>query len=248
MNVSQSFLKRMMISAINAREVESTRVSRLLHDEVGQVLSAVGLQLDVLKLDFQQQSPDIVARVNEIQKMLDTAVSQVRSLSYDLNPAVVERAGLQLALDRLVGRFRENFAGTIRFLYDAPERAPLMVANAWYKIAELALDNAVRHGQASLVELQVRARNTGIIMEVRDDGRGFSGAETGERTPGLGILLMEHYSTQAPITFELTSAPGKGTVVRSVYQPEQPAQSGTLTNAGPKKAGRTKSGQGNTGK
>ena len=104
---SQSLLKRMIVSAINAREVESERVSRLLHDEVGQVLSAVGLHLDVLKLDFKEQAPEIVGRVHEIQQILDHAVKQVRSLSYDLNPAVVERAGLHAALERLVGEVRK---------------------------------------------------------------------------------------------------------------------------------------------
>src|SRR5918998_1739834 len=118
MTESQRFFQRMIVSTINAREVESNRVSRLLHDEVGQVLSAVGLHLDVLKLDFKEQIPEIVGRLNEIQKFLDAAVMQVRALSYDLNPAVVERAGLQLALDRLVGRMRSEFNGSIRFLFD----------------------------------------------------------------------------------------------------------------------------------
>src|SRR3954467_8002663 len=101
----QQFLKRMIVSAINAREVESARVSKLLHDEVGQVLSAVGLQMDVLKLDYRGQIPEITERINEIQQILDTAVQQVRTLSYDLNPSIVERAGLHSALDRLIGRF-----------------------------------------------------------------------------------------------------------------------------------------------
>ena len=70
----QQLLTRMLVSTINAREMESDRVSRTLHDEVGQVLSAVGLQLDVLKLDFQDRIPEIAERTVEIQKMLDRAV------------------------------------------------------------------------------------------------------------------------------------------------------------------------------
>src|SRR3954451_17984109 len=105
MTESQRFLQRMIVSTINARDVESNRVSRILHDEVGQVLSAVGLQMDVLKLDYKAQVPDIVARIHEIQHMLEHAVEQVRALSYDLNPAVVERAGFFSAMDRLAGRF-----------------------------------------------------------------------------------------------------------------------------------------------
>ena len=106
----------MIVSTINAREVESARISRLLHDEVGQVLSAVGLQMDVLKLDSNRWHPEIAERIHEIQHMLDHAMQEVRALSYDLNPAVVERAGLQSALDRLVGRFRSIFKGQSAFL------------------------------------------------------------------------------------------------------------------------------------
>lgn len=214
----QSFLKRMIVSAINAREVESNRVSRLLHDEVGQVLSAVGLQLDVLKLDYRAQVPEIVGRVHEIQEMLDNAVKRVRALSYDLNPAVVERAGLQIALDRLVGRYRSEFSGALRFLYDSSLRIPLDVANAWYKIAGLALENAVQHANAARIEVHVRATSRSLVLEVRDDGRGFSPADADVQTPGLGLLLIEHYATQAPIQVSIKSRPGKGTVVRCTYE------------------------------
>ena len=125
MTESQRLLKRMIVSAINAREVEFERVSRALHDEVGQVLSAVGLHLDVMKLDYKEQAPEIAGRVHEIQQILDRAITEVRALSYDLNPAVVERAGLQAALDRLVGRFRAEFKGSVRFFYDSAIRPPL---------------------------------------------------------------------------------------------------------------------------
>jgi signal transduction histidine kinase len=190
----------------------------LLHDEVGQVLTAVGLQLDVLKLDYKAQLPEIVARIHEIQQMLDQAVTQVRALSYDLNPAVVEKAGLQSALDRLVGRYRNEFKGTLRLHYDSSVRVPLEVANAWYKIAELALENAVQHAKAGKIEVSIRPALAGTMLEVRDDGCGFSRDDAGVQTPGLGLLLIEHYATQAPIEVEVKSSPGKGTAVRCMYR------------------------------
>jgi signal transduction histidine kinase len=217
MTEPQRLLKRMIVSAMNSREVEFNRVSRLLHDEVGQVLSAVGLQLDVLKLDLKAKVPEIVQRVNEIQQHLDTAVSQVRALSYDLNPAVVERAGLHAALTRLVDRFRPSFSGNLRFFYDMPDRVPADVANAWYKVAELALNNAVQHAHARQIEVHVRMKKGAKILEVRDDGVGFSPEDANVQTPGVGLLLMEHYASQAPIRVTLRSRPGHGTLVRSIY-------------------------------
>ena len=219
MDELQRFLKRMIVSSINAREVESNRVSRLLHDEVGQVLTAVGLQLDVLKLDFRKDVPEIVERVNEIQRILEQAVSQVRSLSYDLNPAIVERAGLQSALDRLVGRFRASFPGSLRFLYDTQVRVPLPVGDAFYKVAELAIDNAVQHAEASKIEVHVKSSPVGAVLEVRDNGKGFTPAQANVQTPGLGLLLIEHYASHAPIEVAIKSKPGKGTVVRCAQVP-----------------------------
>lgn len=224
MTDSQRFLERMIVSTINARDVESNRVSRILHDDVGQVLSAVGLLLDVLKLDYRGQITEITDRVNEIQKMLDHAVQQVRSLSYDLNPSVVERAGLQMALDRLVGRSREQFAGSLRYLYDSSVRVPLVVGNAWYKIAELALENAITHAEPTRIEVHVRRTHKNILFEVKDNGKGFSLDEAKVNPKGLGLLLIQHYSSQSPILVDIKSGPGKGTTVRSTYLPAEVAE------------------------
>jgi signal transduction histidine kinase len=173
--------------------------------------------MDVLGLDFKHVAPEIVERIHEIQRMLDHAVQEVRSLSYDLNPAVVERAGLHSALDRLVGRFRTTFKGSLRFFYDPKVRPPMEISNVWYKIAELALDNAVQHANAQRIEVHVRATKKSFILEIRDDGHGFSPEDANVQTPGLGLLLIEHYASQVPIQVVLRSVPGTGTLVRSTW-------------------------------
>ncbi|HYZ86053.1 MAG TPA: histidine kinase [Bryobacteraceae bacterium] len=207
----------MLVSAINAREVESDRISRTLHDEVGQVLSAVGLQLDALRLEFQGRVPEIGARTSEIQNMLEKAMQEVRALSYDLNPAVVERVGLQNALDRLVGRLRARFPGNLRFQYDPNVRVPLEVGNAWYKIAEHALENAITHSESNRVEVLVKGSRGQSVLEIRDHGKGFDFEQRRAQAPGLGLLLMEHYGAQSGVQLTITSTLGKGTVVRGVY-------------------------------
>lgn len=221
MTDKQRLLKRMIVAGINAREVESHRASRLLHDEVGQVLTAVGLQLDVLKLDFRDRVPEITERVHEIQQLVDGAVTQVRALSYDLNPAVVERAGLGRALDGLVGRYRAEFSGNLRLMFDPNVRPPVNVATAMYKIADLAVSNAVRHAHAGNIEILVRFTGHLVILEVKDDGRGFSPEEARRESAGLGLLLMDHYASQVPVRFKLRSNPGESTTVEVRYPPEE---------------------------
>jgi len=148
---------------------------------------------------------------------LELAITEVRALSYDLNPAVVERVGLQNAFDRLIGRTRTRFSGTLRFLFDSSVRVPLEVGNAWYKIAEHALENALKHSEASKIEVHVRSTAKAMALEIRDNGLGFSILDTKMHSGGLGLLLIEHYAAQAGIEISIMSGPGKGTVVRSSY-------------------------------
>ena len=74
---------------------ERTRISRILHDQVGQVMSAVGLQLELLRMDFEHSVPEIAARTGEIQQLLERALVHVRTLVSELNPAPLKGAGAQ---------------------------------------------------------------------------------------------------------------------------------------------------------
>src|SRR5205823_13592787 len=103
-----------LLGFVTQRESDYARLAHFLHDEVGQVLSAVGLQLDALRHEFGPQMPQLEQRTADIQQMLETIIGRIRDLSYELNPSVVQRIGLQFALDRLAPRFRTEFSGAIR--------------------------------------------------------------------------------------------------------------------------------------
>src|SRR5579871_5290082 len=105
---SQPVLAEMLFAAIQEHDAALAGVARVLHDDVSQVLSAVGLQLDAMRMDFKDQAPAIDDRAAEIQTMLEQVIEQLRDISNELNPSVVERAGLQFALDRLAGKVRDN--------------------------------------------------------------------------------------------------------------------------------------------
>lgn len=210
-------LARLVVTLMNAQEQEWARVSRVLHDEVGQVMSAVGLQLDVLRMDLQERFPDIKPRTAEIQALLERAISLVRELSYELNPAVVEKAGLQFALERLVGRYRKRYSGTLRLMVDLTEFLPSEVASSLYRIAHQAIDNAILHSGSQHIEVLLRPAHLGTVLEVKDDGAGFRLGDFRGRTPGLGLLMMEYCATHSNIDFSVTSEPGKGTIVKAVY-------------------------------
>jgi len=211
-----SSLARILVSVLNSREAEWEKLSRVLHDEVGQVLSAVGLQLDVLRLDFENRVPEIASRTAEIQAILEEAITRVRDLSLDLSPGIAERIGLQASLERLVTRHGRSFPGTICVRYEENLQIPAELTGTLYKIAEQALENAIMHARCTSINVSVRSAPGGILLEVVDNGVGFSLSETRAQGLGLGLALMEYYSSLRGLQLEISSTNGTGTSVQVV--------------------------------
>jgi len=212
-------LRYTVLGALKAQEYERTKTSRFLHDTVGQNLTALGLQLDLVHMDLGNARPEILARVEEMQKLLESVMEQVRDYSYELNPSTVERAGLRAALDRLVARLRDRFTGIIRLKVDPSMKIDPKVATAMFQIAQEAVENAVQHSGCSTVEIAIKSTRTGTSLEVRDDGKGFDPADLLEGGRGLGLLSMEHYAAQAGLDLTIKSNRERGTTIR-VAMPE----------------------------
>ena len=208
-------LRYTVLGALKAQEFERTMMSRFLHDSVGQNLTALGLQLDLLRMDLESISPESCARIAEVQKLLETMMEGVREYSYELNPSTVERAGLRAALDRLAARVQERFTGTIRLNVDPSLKIDPKLALALYQIAQEAVENSVQHSSCSMIEIAVKSTRNAPMLEVRDNGRGFDPGDVAGGCRGLGLLSMEHYAAQAGLEFSLTSNRSTGTSVRA---------------------------------
>ena len=208
----QPALAQMLFAAVNEHEAALGRVSRLLHDDVSQVLSAVGLQLDALRMDFRNEAPGIDERAAEIQNMLEQVIGQLRDISNELNPSVVERAGLQFALDRLAGNIRKKFSGALRLHFDSAIHVPTGIAKTLYKIAECAVDNALSRPKCTMIEIQVKKARGECVLEVHDNG--YLDANDSIAV-SLGRLLMDYYASKTEVRLKLEGSSGKGTVVRA---------------------------------
>ena len=170
-------LRHTVLGALKAQEFERTMVSKFLHDAVGQNLTALGLQLDLVRMDLESVSPETCARIGGIQKLLEDHDGEVREYSYELNPSTVERAGLRPALDRLAARIRTRFPGSLRLNVDPSLKLDPKLASALFQIAQEAVENAVQHSSCSAIEIAVKSTRTGTVLEVRDNGRGFDPAD-----------------------------------------------------------------------
>lgn len=221
---SEARFRSLALAALEKERTERGQLARTLHDDVAQVLSGAGLQLDILRMDLEERVPQIVSRTAEIQDLLERVVRRIRELSYELNPDIVERAGLQPALDLLVGRYRKGFSGGLRLIYDSSVRIPPGAGVAFERIAEEALANAVKHAQCGQIEIIVKSTREGPALQVRDDGVGFDYVQE-RRTPhGLGLLTMQYCAERAGLRLVIGKSGARGMSVRALVlkQKEDP--------------------------
>jgi signal transduction histidine kinase len=221
-SASPPALAQMLFAAINEHEAVLARVARLLHDDVSQILSAVGLQLDAMRMDFREQAPGVDGRAVEIQELLEQAIEQLRDISNELNPSIVERAGLQFALDRLAGTARASFSGTLRLHFDASLRVPTILAKAFYKITECALETAMAAPDCSAIDIYVKPSHGEYVIEIADNGNVQPETEPLER------LLMDYHASKNHVTLKVERTPGKGSVIRASFPLPAPALEGGI--------------------
>lgn len=192
-----------VVGLMDRHEEQLTRVARLLHDDVNQILSAAGLHLDILRMEFQPQAPNIGEKTGEIQKLLGEAIERLRKISHEINPDIVGRVGLNFALEQLVSHAREGSETQVRLRLDPRLRLPKPIAQAFYKVAGAALDNAIRHAGGGPVEIVLQGRPGSATLEVRDCGPGFDSDNPPRR--GLGLALMEYHANQVQADLRIES-------------------------------------------
>jgi signal transduction histidine kinase len=214
-NAAERELRHTVLGALKAQEFERRAFARFLHDKIGQNLTALGLQLDLVRMDLTAVSPETASRVAEIQRLLEGMMEEVREYSYELNPSAVERAGLRAALDRMAERVKGRFGGSLRVNVDPSLNLDSGMASALFHIAQEAVENAVQHSSCSAIEIAVKSTKMGPVMEIRDNGRGFDPADLAAGRRGLGFLSMEHHAAQAGLDLSIKSSRGSGATVRA---------------------------------
>ncbi|HYU98526.1 MAG TPA: PAS domain S-box protein [Pyrinomonadaceae bacterium] len=159
---------------IEAQEAERQSIARELHDQIGQVLTAIHLNLQAVWETCE--SSEARGLIDEGVTIVDEALGQVRNLSFELRPSLLDDLGLATALrwytDRFTQRTGIKSATTIN-LPEPPARLPRELETACFRIAQEALTNVVRHARAKNVAIRLQKRNGDIRLTVKDDGRGF---------------------------------------------------------------------------
>ena len=216
--LAQDALQMFSRQLIEAQEDERRRISRELHDQIGQVLTAIKMNLHTVQ-EVRQVS-EIGCYVKDNLEAVDEALRLVRDLSVDLRPPVLDDFGLVTALCWYVDRYTRRTGLEVDVIIELPDqnqRFSRDVETACFRIAQEALTNIVRHAQPSQVSLQLGKDGNVLLLSIKDDGVGFDLESLRRRAPRaatLGLISMQERAYAAGGALEIDSAISKGTEVR----------------------------------
>lgn len=218
--------------AIEAQEAERLRVARGLHDEVGQVLTGVLLQLDAL----EDADPDTRhRRAEKTRQAVRQALEEVRRIAQELRPQPLEHLGLVSALTELSRRFADQSGLEVerRFAHELP---PLSADAelAIYRVAQESLTNVARHAQARRVEVTLEPGGGSVVLHVVDDGRGMTNASA-ENGSG-GLRSMREHALLVDGALAITPGRERGVEIRlEVPAEDQSADAGPARHPHPRR-------------
>lgn len=203
-------LRRLSGSIMESQEKERGAIARELHDELGQVLTA--LRMDAVWLQDRLKGADgrAAERALTMCDLIDNTIEEVRGLAFRLRPGVLDDLGLVDALESLTLDFERRTQITCIFNHQEIPDVGNTVATAVYRIVQEALTNVTRHAAAGRVEVHLSVEKTGLKIEIRDDGKGFDVGGIPE-TGGLGLTGMRERAGLVGGQLEIRSNNNKGT-------------------------------------
>ena len=194
---------------IDAQEKERRTLSRELHDDIGQAISAIKMSATSIEGEDEAGRREIV---EEIVGIADTTIAKLRDISILLRPPQLDALGLVAALRWQCERlFRSGQPRLELELAPLPQRPDPAVELAAFRIAQEALTNVLRHSRARHVTVMLAPGDDALLLSVIDDGRGFDPQGAG----GLGLVAMRERATHLGGTFDVESVPDAGTCVRA---------------------------------
>jgi signal transduction histidine kinase len=206
-------LHRLSAKLATAQEDERRAISRELHDEVGQALTAIRVELGLVQRTSGVPAV-AAARLEDARTMTEDAIRTIRDLSHLLHPSLLDDLGLAAAVKNYLEGFTKRHGIRTELIHEqmAQRLAPELEV-ALYRIVQEALTNVAKHAHASVCRVYLQGLTTTVLVTIEDDGSGFDPAEV-ERlghAQGLGLIGMRERVQQFGGTFRLETAPGQGT-------------------------------------
>jgi signal transduction histidine kinase len=212
-------LQRLSAQLIMGQEAERRRIARELHDELGQSLSA--LKINLQTMGRLTAADHITRRLDDSIEIVDRAIHHVRTLAVDLRPAILDDLGLAPALRWCIDRHAWRWGVQIEFIADLPKsRMPHQIEITCFRVTQEILTNIGRHARATRVWVELRMHNGALELRITDDGSGFDVAAVrsyAANGSGSGLLGMEERVRLVGGRFHIDSAANQGTVVYAYF-------------------------------
>ena len=211
---SEETLRHLAAQLFTAQEDERKRISRELHDELGQALLVLKLQTRGIAGDLQPEQQQLREDCLEILGNLDQVVDNVRRLSRDLSPFLLEDLGLSAALRHLISEFGKHY----QIEYSAQETNiddlfPLRTQIAIYRIVQESFTNIGKHSQANLLRFAITKHDDRVSFLIQDNGKGFDPEQLRQQRPGMGLAAMEERARMVGGVLSVSSQKGAGTKI-----------------------------------
>jgi signal transduction histidine kinase len=205
---------------ISMQENTFRHISRELHDEFGQILTAVGAILQRAQKRVDAADETARAELREVREIVQSALEKVRALSHALHPVILEEMGLESALDTYLPMFQQRTGITVRYDKAGASRpVDREAAIHLYRVLQEALNNVVRHSQSKEVHVRLRMSPSAVVLEVEDRGVGF---QQGTRQ-GMGLISMRERAELVNGTVEFLDGASGGALVR-MSVPSEPEE------------------------
>jgi signal transduction histidine kinase len=203
----ESELRRALHRAVEVQEDERKRLARELHDEIGQALTSILIQLKTI-----QDGEDMrvmTSRIDNLRQLASQTIEELRRLAVDLRPTALDNLGIVAALRWYVRQCAERSGIEIQLAEpDYVDRLPSHIELILYRVAQEGLNNAIRHGKATRIALGLEITSTTVRLVISDNGKGF---QKNERYSGLGLVGIRERVELLDGHFFLNSSPGSGT-------------------------------------
>jgi signal transduction histidine kinase len=201
-------LQRLSTKLVNVQEEERRTIARELHDEVGQVLMAVKVEIALAQRRIEAMG-GAGRLLDDAQSITDGALHTVRDLSHLLHPALLDDLGLPAALDWYLTGFGRRHGITVELLHERmDERLEPRIEAALYRIAQEAMTNVAKHARAGVAIVYLRRVGDTVVITIEDNGIGF---EPAHARRGLGLLGIRERVAHLQGSIEIDAAPGRGT-------------------------------------
>ncbi|WP_040948806.1 histidine kinase [Gorillibacterium massiliense] len=195
-------------SILSAQEDERKRISRELHDGIGQSLYSILIQTEMLKDTADEE------RVEALQEAIRNTIEDIRDLSAELRPSALDDIGLVAALRNYFRSYGQKFGIQVHFMVEGDAgRIPSAQETAFYRIVQEALTNAAKYAHTDVVDVQLKLSPLYAELLIQDYGCGF--VITSELRQGVGLYSMEERVKILRGWFDMNSLPGKGTTIRA---------------------------------